>query len=109
MADENGKKKSAMDDVIMGAIIGTAIGSALAMGFAPKKGKETREILIDKGMEAGNLAKETGTGLFKVAKKLLKRMLKKSKKSHDNMKAIPNEMEILPPSGPKGPANINHE
>ena len=99
-----------MDNVIMGAIIGTAIGSAIGMGFAPKKGKDTREMLMDKGAEAGNLAKETGSGLFKVAKKLFQRMLKKSKKtSIEDMKAIPNEMEILPPSGPKGPANINHE
>lgn len=110
MSEENNKKKSAMDSVIMGAIIGTAIGSALGMGFAPKKGKDTREMLMDKGAEAGNLAKETGTGLFKVAKKLFKRLLKKSKKtSTEDMKAIPNEMEIIPPSGPKGPANINHE
>ncbi|MEK9159719.1 MAG: YtxH domain-containing protein [Patescibacteria group bacterium] len=104
------KKKSVMDNVIMGAIIGTAIGSALGMGFAPKKGKDTREILKDKGLEAGNLAKETGTGLFKVAKKLFQRMLKKSKKtSTEDMKAIPNEMETLPQSGSKGSANINHE
>ena len=83
----------------MGAIIGTAIGSAIGMGFAPKKGSDTRE-----------LAKETGSGLFKVAKKLVKRFFKKAKKtSTEDMKAIPNEMEILPPSGPKGPANINHE
>ncbi len=102
MSEENGKKKSAMDEVIMGAIIGTAIGSAIGMGLAPKKGKETREILKEKSSEAGNLAKETGTGLFKVAKKLFKRLLKKNS-STKGMKEIPNEMEVLPPK------SVDHE
>lgn len=85
----------------MGAIIGTAIGSAIGMGLAPKKGKETREMLKEKGVEAGNLAKETGTGLFKVAKKLVKRFFKKQ--STKGMKEIPNEMEVLPPK------SVDHE
>ena len=92
MSEENGKKKSAMDQVIMGAIIGTAIGSAIGVGLAPKKGSETRQ-----------LAKETGTGLFKVAKKLFKKMLGKSKSHAENMKALPDEMEILPPK------SLDHE
>lgn len=101
MSDENEKKKSALDQVIMGAIIGTAIGSAIGVGLAPKKGKETREILKEKGKEAGSLAKETGTGLFKVAKKLVRKFFKQH--SSKEMKEIPNEMEVLPPK------SIDHE
>lgn len=92
MSEENGKKKSAMDQVIMGAIIGTAIGSAIGVGLAPKKGSETRQ-----------LAKETGTGLFKVAKKLFKKLIGASKSHSEGMKALPDEMEILPPK------SIDHE
>jgi|GEM_PF-3340849 len=87
MSEENDKKRSTMDQVIMGAIIGTAIGSAIGMGLAPKKGSETR------------------TGLFKVAGKLLKKIFGKSKPPSENMKALPDEMEILPLSGPKGSAS----
>lgn len=82
-------KKSTLDRVIMGAIIGTAIGSAIGMSVAPKKGSETREI-----------AKETGLGLWKLAKGLIKRFTKKVQTpAHErrSMKEIPNEMEILPP------------
>ncbi|MFA6023986.1 MAG: YtxH domain-containing protein [Candidatus Gracilibacteria bacterium] len=100
MSEENGKKKSSMDDIIMGAILGTAIGSAIGMGLAPKKGSETREV-----------AKETGTGLLKLGKKLLKKAihkLKSSPKAAVDMKEIPNEMEILPPSGPTS-KSLDHD
>lgn len=88
MSDEQPKKKSALDSIIMGAIIGTAIGSAVGVSMAPKKGSETRQV-----------AKETATGFFKVGKKLLGRLFKKGKKvlSPEEMKEIPNEMEIIPP------------
>lgn len=92
-SDERNKnsspKKSTLDKVIMGAIIGTAIGSAIGMSVAPKKGSETREI-----------AKETGLGIWKLAKGLFRRFTKKVQTpSHErrSMKEIPNEMEILPP------------
>jgi gas vesicle protein len=99
MAEEN-KKKSAVDKMIMGAIIGTAIGSAIGVTMAPKKGNEMRD-----------LAKETGTGVFKVAKKLWGRLFKKNKKQalhSEEMKAIPHEMEILPP-GTSVPLKDKHE
>lgn len=83
------KKKSAIDKMIMGAIIGTAIGSAVGVTMAPKKGNEMRD-----------LAKEKGTGVFKGVKNLWKRLFKKEKKSpfnSEDMKELPNEMEIIPP------------
>ncbi len=44
-------KKSKIDKLIMGAILGGAIGSVVGMSIAPKKGKETREYLNQKGKE----------------------------------------------------------
>lgn len=72
----------------MGAIIGTAIGSAVGMGLAPKKGSETRQI-----------AKEKSRGLLDLAKGLFKKTVKSLMKQEpaNPMKEIPNEMEILPP------------
>lgn len=40
-------KKGKLDKVIMGAIIGGAIGSVLGASIAPKEGKETRKDLLD--------------------------------------------------------------
>lgn len=98
MADD--KNKSALDKIIMGAIIGTAVGSAVGLTLAPKKGKETREMLVEKSKEAGSYAKDTGFGFARLAKVLVKRFLfgKKTEKPETGaMKELPNEMEILPP------------
>lgn len=53
--EEEEKKKSALDKIVMGAIIGTAIGSVIGLAVAPKKGKDTRGFLrskIEKAKEA---------------------------------------------------------
>ncbi len=94
MSEENPNKKSALDNIVMGAIIGTAIGSAIGLAVAPKKGSETREIIKEKTKDAG--------GLKNLAKKLLKRLLGAKEKSVqiEDMKEIPDEMEILPPKSP---------
>lgn len=92
MSDE--KKKSTLDKIVMGAIIGTAVGSVLGMSLAPKKGEETREMLKDKKEDVkavAKLGKETTVGIFRLAKKLLF-----GKKPSHTMKKIPNEMEITP-------------
>lgn len=46
--EEEEKKKSTLDKIVMGAIIGTAIGSVIGLTMAPKKGKEARGFLKDK-------------------------------------------------------------
>lgn len=45
------KKRSKIDKLIMGAIVGGAVGSVIGMSIAPKKGSETREIIAQKGKE----------------------------------------------------------
>jgi gas vesicle protein len=52
------KKKGMMDKVVMGAIVGGAIGSVVGMTVAPKKGEETRKYLKDKGTEVYQKGKE---------------------------------------------------
>lgn len=55
---KKGKLRWALDKLVMGAIIGGAIGSVLGMAFAPRKGKETRKILKEKGKELYGKAEE---------------------------------------------------
>lgn len=92
MSDQ--EKKSAIDKIIMGAIIGTAIGSAVSLTVAPKKGSETRE-------DVKQVTKDTASGFYRLGKAILRRLFrgKKTKENpvHRPMKALPNEMEVLPP------------
>lgn len=98
MADEK-NNKSTLDKIVMGALIGTAIGSAVSLTLAPQKGKETRDYLKEKGKDVGSAAKETGTGFFRLFKVLLRRILFGKKKAAPvkQMKELPNEMEVIPP------------
>ena len=43
------KKKGVVDKIVMGTILGGAIGSVIGITLAPKSGKETREYIKDKG------------------------------------------------------------
>ena len=45
------EKKSKIDKLVMGMIVGGAIGSVVGMSIAPNKGKDTREYLNKKGKE----------------------------------------------------------
>lgn len=51
MSNEEKKISRQIDKLIMGIILGGAIGSVVGLTFAPRKGKETREILKKKGEE----------------------------------------------------------
>lgn len=55
---EEKKKKGMVDKVVMGAIIGGAIGSVVGITVAPKSGKETRQYIKDKGKEVYDKGKE---------------------------------------------------
>jgi len=63
---ENDKKVKKFDRLIMGAIIGGAIGSVLGMGLAPKKGKETRKIIGQKALGLMENVKGKSQNLSKV-------------------------------------------
>lgn len=43
------KKKGVVDKIVMGTILGGAIGSVVGITLAPKSGKETRKYIKDKG------------------------------------------------------------
>lgn len=45
------KKRSKIDKLIMGAIVGGAVGSVIGMSIAPQKGKETREAIANTGKD----------------------------------------------------------
>ena len=63
--DEDKKIGKKLDRLIMGIILGGAIGSVLGLTFAPKKGKETREILKQKGQDLLEKGKEVGEQLVR--------------------------------------------
>ncbi len=71
---EEEKTKSTLDKIVMGAIIGTAIGSVIGLAVAPKKGKETRGFFKEK---------------IEKAKEALSR-------EHDAVKKIPHETQDQP-------------
>lgn len=54
------RKKSKLDKLVMGAIVGGAIGSVIGMSIAPQKGAETREMLAQKGKDVYTKGKEVG-------------------------------------------------
>lgn len=111
------KKKSKLDKLIMGAIVGGAVGSVIGMSIAPQKGKETREMIAQKGKELikkgheslekladakekmdidKEFRQETGKkNLFSRIKDKLFAKGKKVKKNmtREEMKKIPNEVE----------------
>jgi len=62
-------KKGIMDKLVMGAIIGGAIGSVVGLSVAPKTGKETRDFIKEKSVEA----KDKGVKILEVLKKWWKK------------------------------------
>ena len=81
MSDEKKKRKGlkgAFDKIVMGAIIGGAIGSVLGMGIAPKKGKETRKIL----QNAAKSLLRKGSSFLEKHEKEIDNVQSTSKKQH---------------------------
>lgn len=81
------KRRGTAEKIVMGAIIGTAIGSVIGLTVAPKKGKETRKDV----KEVGKLAKETTIGMVSIIKKVLSKkerkhrsIKKETPKTHEN-------------------------
>ena len=70
----------------MGAVIGGAIGSVLGASLAPKKGKETRQEIVDAVKNTGKTSKK----LFHKIKDFFSFKKKKEQVAH-SIKKIPNE------------------
>lgn len=63
--DDDKKIHKKLDSLIMGVILGGAIGSVLGLTLAPRKGKETREIIKKKGEELIEKGKEVSQDFIK--------------------------------------------
>lgn len=64
--EENDKKiGKKLDRLIMGVILGGAIGSVLGLAFAPRKGKETREIIKEKSKALLEKGKEVSSNFVR--------------------------------------------
>lgn len=64
------------DKYIVGTVVGGAIGSIIALMFAPKSGKETRQNILDssqrllqKTSKLGNQVQESSKSLFGIIRK----------------------------------------
>jgi len=95
---EDKAKKTKMDKLVMGAIIGVAVGSVVGMTMAPQKGSDTRKMIADKGMEAINKGREFGARMAedrKVKKGFLRSIFgwffERKKGKADTLKKIPRE------------------
>lgn len=58
MEDKKKSKKHIWDKIIMGAVVGGAIGSVIGASIAPKKGKETRQEIIETAKESKSKIKK---------------------------------------------------
>jgi len=92
------KKKTSIDKLVMGAIIGVAVGSVVGMTIAPQKGSDTRKMIADKSREALEAGKEMGKKFNdgrKVRKGLLSWLLGlifgRKKGKIEPLKRIPSE------------------
>lgn len=66
----NGAGKK-LDRLIMGVILGGAIGSVLGLTLAPREGKETRKIIKEKGQELIEKGKEVSENFVRDHKESL--------------------------------------
>lgn len=98
MSDDGKKITKAVDKLVMGLIIGGAVGSVLGMAFSPKSGKENRELVKGKVEDLKGIATEAKNdfikehkkeinsakkGLFTFIKKTLHPKNKKKSSSHE--------------------------
>lgn len=79
---EEKKDKSKVDKLVMGAIMGVAIGSVVGMTIAPKSGKETRKMIVEK-------EEKIRKG---IVRRFLEKRAKRKKEKHE-LKKIPTEIE----------------
>jgi gas vesicle protein len=82
--DKPVKKQGHLDKILMGVIVGGAIGSVLGVGLAPKKGSETRKDIGKKANEILSSAREVINEHAHKSKEV------KSSRSHA-VKSLPEE------------------
>jgi gas vesicle protein len=100
-------------DFLIGALVGGIIGSAVALLFAPKSGRELRQdigegyqVVVDKTTElAGDLgqrssqlvdqAKEKGTDLVGKAKDVTNQVIEDVKAWRESKKSIEEDVEVI--------------
>jgi hypothetical protein len=90
------KKQTSLDKVLMGMIVGGAIGSVLGIGLAPKKGSETRKDLgkqADKFLKGAREVVNDASHKFIPAKPPVKHLPPKHPLSprHFGSKSLPEE------------------
>lgn len=88
--EEKKKKSRIFDKILMGAIIGGAIGSVVGASLAPKKGKETRREIVDAAKQA---TKKSVNILKKIKQFILRKKDEPSllEKVNQETKKIPHE------------------
>jgi gas vesicle protein len=82
------KKQSSLDKIILGAVVGGAIGSVLGVGLAPKKGSDTRK---DIGKQAGKLFKSVSGAARDAGKKFQDQIQIEADKAKKVVKKIPHD------------------
>lgn len=55
-------------EFLAGVVVGSAIGGAIALLFAPKTGAETRQIIKDKSVEFSHDVKDVAVDLYQDSK-----------------------------------------
>lgn len=91
--NKKGKIRWTLDKLVMGVIIGGAIGSVLGMAFAPRKGKETRRFLKEKGKELAESAKRESKNLYE---SIRERIDPENSENEDATAKIPTEKQDEP-------------
>ncbi len=95
MADDK-KITKAVDKLVMGIIIGGAVGSVLGMAFSPKSGKENRKLVKNKVEDIREMASEAKDDFMHDHKKEITSVKKglfsfMTKTFHPKKKRIPHE------------------
>jgi len=87
------KKQSSLDKILMGLVVGGAIGSVLGVGLAPKKGAETRKQI---GKQAGRLFDSAKEIVTETAGKLLQDKQVSKPNSHPTLPHRKSPVKRLP-------------
>lgn len=100
------KKKSSLDKLVMGAIVGGAVGSVIGMSIAPNTGKDTREILVQKGRGIYEKGKDLGG---KIQEQIQDKVRPSEKKMLSGGLLSRIGRRLFRPKNKNAPLNLNEE